>query len=82
VWFNTLQWLLDLMGIYEFMPSSELLSFVGQFLCNSEAITADICSNVLFIIAGFDSEQLNKVSVKFQCSLKTFQIQLAETEMV
>jgi hypothetical protein len=82
VWFNTLQWLLDLMGIYEFMPSSELLSLVGQLLCNSQAITVDICADVLFIIAGFDSEQLDKVSVKFQCSLKTLQIQLAETEMI
>jgi hypothetical protein len=82
VWFNTLQWLLDLLGIYEFMPSSELLSLVGQFMCNNEAITVDLCANVLFIIAGFNSEQLNKVSAKFQCSLKTLQIQLAETEMI
>jgi lysosomal acid lipase/cholesteryl ester hydrolase len=65
VWFNTLQWLLDLMGIHEFLPTSELLSLVGQVLCNDQAITVDICANVLFIIAGFDSDQLNEVSVKF-----------------
>jgi len=57
---DELGWLLDLMGIYEFMPSSELLSLVGQVLCNDQAISVDICANVLFIIAGFDSQELNK----------------------
>ena len=60
------------MGIYEFLPSNELLSLVGQELCNQQAITVDICANVLFIIAGFDSAQLNKVNVKYQCSLRIF----------
>jgi hypothetical protein len=82
VWINTLQWLLDLLGIYEFMPSSELLTLVGQVLCNEQAITVEICAYVLFIIAGFNSEQLDKVSVKFQCSLRNLQIQLADTEMI
>jgi hypothetical protein len=58
------------MGIYEFMPSNDLLTLVGQVACNEQAITVDICANVLFIIAGFNSEQLNKVSVTFQCSLR------------
>jgi hypothetical protein len=82
VLFNTLQWLLDLMGIHEFLQSSELLSLVGQDLCNDQAITVDICADVLFIIGGFDSEQLNEVSVKFQCILRNLQIQLADTEMI
>jgi hypothetical protein len=50
------------MGIHEFMPSSELLTLVGQVLCNEQAITVEICANVLFIVAGFNSEQLDKVS--------------------
>ena len=72
MWFNTLQWLLNLMGIYEFLPSNQLLTLVGQLLCNDQAITVDICANVLFIIAGFDSAQLNKVNVKYQYILRTF----------
>jgi len=57
---DELGWLLDLLGIYEFMPASELLTLVGQLLCNDQAISVDICANVLFIIAGFDSQELNK----------------------
>jgi hypothetical protein len=82
VWFNTLQLLLNLMGIHEVLPSSELLSLFGQVMCNDQAITVDICANFLFIIVGFDSEQLNKVNVKFQCTLRNLQIQLADTEMI
>jgi hypothetical protein len=58
-----LQWLLDLIGLYEFLPRSELLSLIAETLCNDHAITVDLCSNVLFLLAGFDSSQLNKVSV-------------------
>ena len=71
VWFNTLQWLLGFMGNFEFLPSNELLSLAGQVLCNEKAITVDICEYSLFIFCGFDSAQLNKVNVKYQCSLRT-----------
>ena len=77
-----MQWLLGLMGIHEFLPSNDLLSLVGQLLCNEQVPTVEICANALFIIAGFNSEQLNRVSVKFQCSLRNLQIQLADTEMI
>jgi hypothetical protein len=82
VWFNNLQLLLNLMGIHEVLPSSQLLRLVGQVLCNDQAITVDICADILFMIVGFDYEQLNKVSVKFQCILRNLQIQLADTEMI
>jgi hypothetical protein len=58
------------MGFNEFLPSSKLLTSVGQFLCNEKAITSDICSNALFIIAGFDSQEFNEVSDKYQFVVK------------
>jgi len=48
------------------------MALVGQALCNEQAITVDLCENFLFLIAGFDSAQLNRVSVKYQRSLRTF----------
>ncbi|XP_069680505.1 lipase 3-like [Periplaneta americana] len=57
---NELEWLLNLMGIYEFMPQTELLTLIGQVFCNDAAITQEICSNVLFLIGGYDSAQLNR----------------------
>ncbi|KDR16428.1 Lipase 3 [Zootermopsis nevadensis] len=57
---DELKLLLDLMGVYEFLPHSGLLTLIGELFCNDEAITVDICSNVLFLIAGYDSSQLNR----------------------
>ncbi|XP_066998922.2 lipase 3 [Anabrus simplex] len=55
--------LLNLLGVNEFMPKTELLESLGQLLCRDTAITQDICSNILFLIAGFDSDQLNKTAL-------------------
>jgi hypothetical protein len=60
------------MGSYEFMPSSELMTMIGQAMCNEQAVTADICANSLFMVAGYDSEQLNTVSVNSQCIVSIF----------
>jgi hypothetical protein len=54
---------MSLIGYYEFMPSSELLALIGQAYCNEQAITVDMCVNSLFLIGGYDSGQLNRVSV-------------------
>jgi hypothetical protein len=73
---------MSLMGYYEFMPSSELLNLVGQAYCNEQDMTVDMCVNVLFLVGGYDSGQLNRVSVKLQCSLWNIQLQLADKEMI
>ncbi|KAJ9575526.1 hypothetical protein L9F63_007596 [Diploptera punctata] len=57
---SQLQWALNLIGVYEFLPQTELFSAIGQLACNDEAITQEICSNVLFLIGGYNSEQLNR----------------------
>lgn len=52
-----------MMGVYEFLPTSELMQIGGQLVCKDEAITQALCSNVLFLICGYNSEQLNTVSI-------------------
>jgi hypothetical protein len=59
---------MGLMGFFEFMPSNQLLSLIGQVFCNEQAITVEMCVNALFMVGGYDSGQLNKVSVKCQCN--------------
>jgi hypothetical protein len=54
---------MTLMGPYEFMPSSELLTMIGQAMCHEQAATVEMCANALFMVGGFNSEQLNRVSV-------------------
>jgi len=53
---------MDLLGVYEFMPSSEMMVKGGYYVCRDESIFQEVCANVLFLIGGYNSEQLNRVS--------------------
>ncbi|XP_069680507.1 lipase 3-like [Periplaneta americana] len=56
---TNLDWLLDLIGGFEFLPHSELFTLIGQAACNEQAVTSAICSNAIFLVCGFDSKQLD-----------------------
>ena len=45
------------------MPSSELLGLGAQAGCNDGSVFQSLCANVLYLIAGFNSVQLNAVSI-------------------
>ncbi|XP_032677319.1 lipase 3-like [Odontomachus brunneus] len=49
-----------LIGQYEFEPTSEGMKRFQELICVEGAIMQPICSNVLFLIAGYDRDQLNK----------------------
>lgn len=55
-----LEWLLGLMGIGEFLPDSLLIDCLASLFCNEGEITQGLCTNILFILCGFDEAQLNK----------------------
>lgn len=48
-------------GVYEFLPSNELITMVGDTFCNDDALTQVLCTNVIFLITGFNKKQLNTV---------------------
>ncbi|XP_055847681.1 lipase 3-like [Episyrphus balteatus] len=49
----------ELFGNLEFLPSNEVMSILGQKSCSDSSPIQGICTNVLFLIAGHDSENLN-----------------------
>lgn len=51
-----------MLRITEFMPNTKFLVDHSQVVCHDNAMTQDVCSNILFLVAGYNSEQLNKVS--------------------
>ncbi|CAL8103706.1 unnamed protein product [Orchesella dallaii] len=53
------EWLLGMFGLYEFLPSNAFMDFIGQTVCHQNSLIKDICSNVLFLVAGFDSDQMD-----------------------
>lgn len=51
---------MSMLGIHEFFPSNKMMKKGGYFLCRDESIFQEVCSNVLFLICGYNSEQLNR----------------------
>lgn len=52
---------MNLLGVYEFLPNHDMMVKGGYYACRDEAITQDLCAVALFLIGGFNSDQLNKV---------------------
>lgn len=53
-----------MLRITEFMPNTKFLVDHSQVVCHDNAMTQDVCSNILFLVAGYNSEQLNKVNLR------------------
>ncbi|XP_055848132.1 uncharacterized protein LOC129913464 [Episyrphus balteatus] len=50
---------LDLLGNAEFNPSKSLMDIVASVLCNKERPNYELCSNPLFLAAGFDEDTVD-----------------------
>lgn len=50
----------SVLGVYEFMPNTRIMRKVGRRVCNRETPLRRLCSNVLFLLGGFNAAQLNE----------------------
>ncbi|XP_043269207.1 uncharacterized protein [Venturia canescens] len=57
---NNIELLMRLLGFNEFQPTPEVVNEVMKLVCDEKAWTQPVCMNVIFLIAGFGSDQLNK----------------------
>ena len=64
--FSLLQDLFRLLGVRDFLPNNKLIRFLGSTVCETFGLRV-LCEDVLFILAGFDRQQLNEVDVYFMC---------------
>jgi len=48
----------DLMGIGEFLPSNLLMDCLASLFCH-EGVLQGLCTNILFVLCGFDEPQVN-----------------------
>ncbi|CAG7718918.1 unnamed protein product [Allacma fusca] len=56
---NQIEWLLRMLGMNEFLPDSILMDFLGATICDQHSPIKGLCSNVLFLLCGYNAEQLN-----------------------
>nr|XP_022912354.1 lipase 3-like [Onthophagus taurus] len=65
---GVLEVLAGLIGIYEFMPSQQGLETIGSIFCRDGAIFQEMCAGIIFLIGGFDSQQLNRTLIPVMMS--------------
>ncbi|CAG5056535.1 unnamed protein product [Parnassius apollo] len=73
---NSLERVLKLLGANEFLPNGIVNELAGELLCVQEAATQILCKNLLFLICGFDNEQLNDYVFEHHIGSKKFNILL------
>ncbi|XP_024882714.1 uncharacterized protein LOC112461630 [Temnothorax curvispinosus] len=56
---NNLQRILHYLGKDEFLPHSNMTHFLSKTACDMTRIQEEICTNLLFLLFGFDREQFN-----------------------
>ena len=74
------QFVTNALGMYEFLPSSQLMSAITSRLCSDTSIVQAVCTNVLFLIAGYDSEELD--TVRNATQKKTKKLNIIETDYI
>lgn len=50
------------LGSFEFLPSTATKKLAGSLLCKIESSFQPVCANILFLIAGYNHDNLNRVS--------------------
>ncbi|KAF0291503.1 Gastric triacylglycerol lipase [Amphibalanus amphitrite] len=55
--------LAELMGLNEFLPSDELMTLLAEMVCEPWEATSEICDEILFLLCGYDPEQLNQTAL-------------------
>lgn len=51
------------MGMYEFLPNNDMLGAGANIVCNDDSFVQALCSNILFLIAGSNPDQLNATMI-------------------
>lgn len=52
-----------MLGVYEFLPSNDMMIEGGKLLCKDESPFQEVCANVLFLLCGYNSAQLNRTII-------------------
>ena len=54
------EFLMRILGVNEFLPNNEAMAIAGQLLCQNNSPFQEVCANILFLIAGYSSDQLDR----------------------
>lgn len=57
---DSIETVMKMLGTYEFLPSSDMMVKGGKLVCKDESPIQELCANVLFLMSGYNSQQLNR----------------------
>merc|ERR1712172_357085 len=67
---DLVQWVADHMGIGEFLPSNWLMDLIADFACGVNNPLEIICENVVFLLTGYDEQQMNNTVLQYAQEIK------------
>jgi lysosomal acid lipase/cholesteryl ester hydrolase len=56
---DMIEWVVDHMGIGEFLPSNWLMDLIAAMACPPNSWLEVVCENVVFLLVGYDRTQMN-----------------------
>lgn len=56
---DEVEFIANVLGMYEFMPSSAFVSAITSRACADGSMLQSVCTNLLFVITGYDSDELD-----------------------
>ncbi|KAL0822550.1 hypothetical protein ABMA28_004594 [Loxostege sticticalis] len=56
---NNIEFVLSLIGIGEFLPNNNVMTWAGQAVCMDEVVFQPLCTNILFLMGGWSECQHN-----------------------
>ncbi|KAG7210308.1 hypothetical protein KM043_011849 [Ampulex compressa] len=57
---NQLEKVAELLGTYELKPTTKGIAKLSELVCADHAITQPLCTNIFFILGGYNLDQFNK----------------------
>lgn len=58
---NNKQALANVIGLYELLPSDDLIASEMEKICRQQANFGEVCTNIMFLCFGYDSELFDEV---------------------
>ena len=58
-----MQRLFEAIGYDEFLPNNWLINVLSKTLCRNHDVNQLVCKNILFIVCGFDEQQMNSTII-------------------
>ncbi|XP_028170213.1 lipase 3-like [Ostrinia nubilalis] len=56
---NNIEFALSLIGVGEFLPNNNVMTWAGQAMCMDEVMLQPMCSNIIFLLGGWNECQHN-----------------------